>query len=192
MLVRRYRQTIRAYPQGGGSYIVASEELGRVPGLMAAAGLLIDYVMTVAVSIAPGVAVITSAYPSMQPATVWIGVGVIVILLAGNLRGVRQAGAMFTVPTYAFIAAIAAPVAAGLAHAAGRGFHPVPIRHPAMAQAVTVLLVLRAFAAGSTAMTGIEAISNAVATFEPVEWRNARITLSWMIGLLIGLFAASW
>jgi amino acid transporter len=79
-------------PQGGGSYVVASEELGRLPGLMAAAGLLIDYVMTVAVSIASGVAAITSAYPSMQLATVWIGVGVIVILLTGNLRGVRQAG----------------------------------------------------------------------------------------------------
>ncbi len=100
-----YRQTIRAYPQGGGSYIVASKELGRVPGLMAAAGLLIDYIMTVAVSIASGVAAITSADPPVQPATVWIGVGVIVILLAGNLRGVRQAGAMFAVPTYAFIAA---------------------------------------------------------------------------------------
>ena len=184
-----YRQTIRAYPQGGGSYIVASEELGRVPGLMAAAGLLIDYVMTVAVSIASGVAAITSAYPSMQPATVWIGVGVIVILLAGNLRGVRQAGAMFAVPTYAFIAAIAALVAAGLVHAADRGFHPVPVRHLAMVQAVTVLLVLRAFASGSTAMTGIEAISNAVPSFKPTEWRNARITLSWMIGLLIGMFA---
>ena len=95
-----------------------------MPGLMAAAGLLIDYIMTVAVSIASGVAAITSAYPSMQPATVWIGVGVIVILLAGNLRGVRQAGAMFAVPTYAFIAAIAALVVAGLVHAAGRGFHP--------------------------------------------------------------------
>jgi amino acid transporter len=184
-----YRQTIRAYPQGGGSYIVASEELGRIPGLMAAAGLLIDYIMTVAVSIASGVAAITSAYPSMQPATVWIGVGVIVILLAGNLRGVRQAGAMFAVPTYAFIAAIATLVVAGLVHAAGRGFHPVPVRHLAIVQAVTVLLVLRAFAAGSTAMTGIEAISNAVPAFEPVEWRNARITLTWMIGLLIGMFA---
>ena len=184
-----YRQTIRAYPQGGGSYIVASEELGRVPGLMAAAGLLIDYVMTVAVSIASGVAAITSAYPSMQPATVWIGVGVIVILLAGNLRGVRQAGAMFAVPTYAFIAAIAALVVAGLVHAAGRGFHPVPVRHLAIVQAVTVLLVLRAFASGATAMTGIEAISNAVPSFKPTEWRNARITLSWMIGLLIAMFA---
>jgi hypothetical protein len=183
-----YRQTIRAYPQGGGSYIVASEELGRVPGLMAAAGLLIDYVMTVAVSVASGVAAITSAYPSMQPATVWIGVGVIVILLAGNLRGIRQAGAMFAVPTYAFIAAIAALVIAGLVHAAGRGFHPVPVHHLAVVQAVIVLLVLRAFASGSTAMTGIEAISNAVPSFKPVEWRNARITLSWMIGLLIGMF----
>jgi len=86
-------------PQGGGSYIVASEELGRLPGLMAAAGLLIDYVTTVAVSIASGVKAITSAYPSMRPATVWIGVGVIV--MAGNLRGVRQAGAVFAVPTYA-------------------------------------------------------------------------------------------
>ena len=155
---------------------------------MAAAGLLIDYVMTVAVSIASGVAAITSAYPSMQPATVWIGVGVIVILLAGNLRGVRQAGAVFAVPTYAFIAAIAALVAAGLVHAAGRGFHPVPVRHLAIMQSVTVLLVLRAFASGSTAMTGIEAISNAVPSFKPAEWRNARITLSWMIGLLIGMF----
>jgi len=183
-----YRQTIRAYPQGGGSYIVASEELGRVPGLMAAAGLLIDYVMTVAVSIASGVAAIASAYPPVQPATVWIGVGVIVILLAGNLRGVRQAGAMFAAPTYAFIAAIAALVAAGLAHAAGRGFHPVPVHHLAAVQAVTVLLVLRAFAAGATAMTGIEAISNAVPSFQPAEWRNARITLSWMTGLLIAMF----
>jgi amino acid transporter len=121
--------------------------------------------------------------------TVWIGVGVIVILVAGNLRGVRQAGAVFAVPTYAFIAAIAALVAAGLVHAADRGFHSVPARHLATVQAVTVLLVLRAFASGSTAMTGIEAISNAVPAFKPIEWRNARITLSWMIGLLITMFS---
>jgi hypothetical protein len=90
-----YRQTIRAYPQRGGSYIVASEELGRIPGLMAAAGLLIDYILTVAVSIASGVAAITSAFGSLEPDTVWIGVGVIIVLLAGNMRGVRQAGAVF-------------------------------------------------------------------------------------------------
>ena len=110
-----YRQTIRAYPQGGGSYIVASENLGRVAGLTAAAGLLIDYVMTVAVSIASGVAAITSAFPSLQLSATWTGVGVIVVLLAGNLREVRQADALFAAPTYAFIVAIAALVIAGLA-----------------------------------------------------------------------------
>ena len=184
-----YRQTIRAYPQGGGSYIVATQNLGRVPGLAAAAGLLIDYILTVAVSVASGVAAITSAVPSLQSAATWIGVGVIAVLLAGNLRGVRQAGALFAAPTYAFIAAIAVLVIAGLVHAAGHGFHPVPVRHLAVVQGVSALLVLRAFASGSTAMTGIEAISNAVPAFKPVEWRNARITLSWMVGLLIAMFA---
>jgi amino acid transporter len=184
-----YRQTIRAYPQGGGSYIVATEELGRIPGLMAAAGLLIDYIMTVAVSIASGVAAITSAFQSLQSATVWIGVAVIVVLLAGNLRGVRQAGTAFAAPTYAFIVAIGSLVIAGLVHSAARGFSPVPIHHLAIVESLSVLLVLRAFASGSTAMTGIEAISNAVPSFKPVEWRNARITLTWMVALLIGMFA---
>jgi amino acid transporter len=185
-----YRQTIRAYPQGGGSYIVATEELGRVAGLMAAGGLLIDYVMTVAVSIASGVAAITSALPSLQPQTTVIGVAVIVVLLAVNLRGVRQAGVVFAAPTYAFILSIALLVGGGLADEAGRGFHPVqPNTHLPVLQALTVLLVLRAFAAGATAMTGIEAISNAVPAFRPVEWRNARVTLSWMVGLLIAMFA---
>jgi amino acid transporter len=184
-----YRQTIRAYPQGGGSYIVASQNLGRMAGLMAAAGLLIDYVMTVAVSIASGVAAITSAFPSLQPATTVIGAGVIAVLLTGNLRGVRQAGIVFALPTYAFIAAIAALVAGGLVHSAARGFHPAPGGHLAAVQGLSVLLVLRAFASGCTAMTGIEAISNAVPAFKPTEWRNARITLSWMTGLLIAMFA---
>jgi amino acid transporter len=184
-----YRQTIRAYPQGGGSYIVATQNLGRVPGLIAAAGLLIDYVMTVAVSIASGVAAITSAYPSLQSASTWIGVCVIVALLGGNLRGVRQAGTLFAAPTYAFIAAIGALVIAGLVHAAGRGFHPAPAPHLTAVEGVSVLLVLRAFSSGATAMTGIEAISNAVPAFQPVEWRNARATLSWMVGLLIVMFA---
>ncbi|HTR94554.1 MAG TPA: APC family permease [Trebonia sp.] len=183
-----YRQTIRAYPQGGGSYIVASHNLGQMAGLTAAAGLLIDYVMTVAVSIASGVAAMTSAYPSLQPSATWIGVGVIAVLLGGNLRGVRQAGALFAAPTYAFIAAIAALVIAGLVHAAGRGFHPAPVPHLTATEAVSVLLVLRAFSSGATAMTGMEAISNAVPAFKPVEWRNARITLSLMVGLLIAMF----
>jgi amino acid transporter len=186
-----YRQTIRAYPHGGGSYIVASENLGRMPGLLAAAGLLTDYILTVAVSVASGVAAITSAIPSLESATVPIGVGVMAVLLAGNLRGVREAGAIFAAPTYAFIAAIFALVVVGLIDASSRGFHATPTPHLTATEGVGVLLVLRAFASGSTAMTGIEAISNAVPVFKPVEWRNARATLTWMIGLLIVMFAGT-
>ncbi len=156
-----YRQTIRAYPHGGGSYIVASDNLGDVPGLVAA-GLLTDYVLTVAVSVASGVAAITSALPRLAPAPVPIGVGVIAVLLIGNLRGIRQAGALFAAPTYAFIVAMFVLIAVGLSQAAGRGFHPAPTPPLTATEGVSVLLVLRAFASGSTAMTGIEAISNAV------------------------------
>lgn len=184
-----YRQTIRAYPRGGGSYIVASDNLGRVPGLMAAAGLMTDYILTVAVSIAAGVAAITSAVPSLASSSVLIGVLAILVLLACNLRGIRQAGAIFAAPTYAFVIAMLALIAVGLADAAGRDFHPVP--HPPMnaTEGLGILLVMRAFASGATAMTGIEAISNAVPAFKPVEWRNARTTLTWMVGLLVTLFA---
>lgn len=183
-----YRQTIRAYPHGGGSYIVATDNLGRVPGLVAAAGLLTDYILTVAVSIAAGVAAITSAIPSLRSATVAIGLGVIVVLLSANLRGVRQAGALFAWPTYAFIAAIVLLVAVGLGQAAGRGFHATPTPAFKASESVGLLLVLRAFASGSTAMTGIEAITDAVPVFKPPEWRNARTTLTWMVGLLITMF----
>ncbi|MBV9000143.1 MAG: APC family permease [Solirubrobacterales bacterium] len=183
-----YRQTIRAYPHGGGSYIVASANLGRVPGLVAAAGLITDYVLTVAVSVSSGLAAVTSAVPSLQPAAVPIGVGLIAFLLAANLRGVRQAGALFAAPTYAFILAIALLVVVGLLDAGHRSFHPLPAPVLHASQGVGLLLVLRAFASGSTAMTGIEAISNAVPAFKPVEWRNARTTLTWMIALLISMF----
>jgi amino acid transporter len=183
-----YRQTIRAYPHGGGSYIVATDNLGRVPGLVAAAGLLTDYLMTVAVAVASGVAAVTSAVPFLTAAAVPIGVGTIAVLLAGNLRGVRQAGALFAAPTYAFIIAMFALVTAGLIGAAGRGFHPVPTPRLPVTEAVGALLLLRAFSSGSTAMTGIEAISNAVPAFKPVEWRNARTTLTWMAALLIAIF----
>ena len=183
-----YRQTIRAYPHGGGSYIVASANLGRVPGLLAAAGLITDYVLTVAVSISSGLAAVTSAVPSLQAAVVPLGVALIAFLLAANLRGVRQAGALFAAPTYAFIFAIALLVIVAFVDAGRRGFHPVPPPVLHASQGVGMLLVLRAFASGSTAMTGIEAISNAVPAFKPVEWRNARTTLTWMIGLLISMF----
>ena len=186
-----YRQTIRAYPHGGGSYIVATDNLGRMPGLIAAAGLMTDYILTVAVSVASGLAAVTSAIPSLTPDAVPIGVGVIAVLLAGNLRGVRQAGLLFAAPTYAFIVAIFVLIVVGLADSAGRGFHPTPTPPLTATEGVSVLLVLRAFASGSTAMTGIEAISNAVPAFKPIEWRNARTTLTWMVGLLIVMFAGT-
>ncbi|MEA2659953.1 MAG: hypothetical protein QOF64_2567, partial [Candidatus Binatota bacterium] len=184
-----YRQTIRAYPHGGGSYIVATDNLGRVPGLVAAAGLMTDYVLTVAVSVAAGIAAITSAVPSLSSETVLLGVCAIGLLLAGNLRGVRQAGSLFALPTYAFLLAIFTLVAVGLGQAAGRGFTPTP--HPTLVatEGVGLMLVLRAFSSGATAMTGIEAISNAVPVFKPPAWRNARTTLTWMVGLLVALFA---
>ncbi len=186
-----YRQTIRAYPKGGGSYIVATDNLGRIPGLVAAAGLMTDYILTVAVSISSGTAAVTSALPQLSGDIVPIGVLVIAVLLAGNLRGVRQAGALFAAPTYAFIIAVLAMMAVGLHQAAGRGFTSLPTPPSHAVEGAGLLLVMRAFASGSTAMTGIEAISNAVPVFQPVTWRNARTTLTWMIGLLIALFAGT-
>jgi amino acid transporter len=183
-----YRQTIRAYPHGGGSYIVATDNLGQIAGLVAAAGLITDYILTVTVSVASGLDAVNSAIPSLQPLIVPLGLGVIVVLLAGNLRGVRQAGALFAAPTYAFIVAIGLMVGVGLIDSAGHGFHSLPRPAAPATEGVGLLLVLRAFSSGSTAMTGIEAISNAVPVFKPVEWRNARTTLSWMVGLLIAMF----
>jgi amino acid transporter len=184
-----YRQVIRAYPHGGGSYIVASREISRQAGLLAGAGLIVDYTLTVAVSVASGVAAVTSAMPSLTPATVPIGLGVIALLVAGNLRGVRAAGAIFSGPTYLFVFAIALVVIVGLVDAGSRGFHPMPAHVAHAAQAVTVLLVLRAFSSGATAMTGIEAISNSVPAFRAPEADNARKTLSVMVTLLILMFA---
>ena len=183
-----YRQVIRAYPHGGGSYIVAKDSLGPKWGLLAAAGLILDYILTVAVSVAAGVAAITSAIPSVAPATVPLGLFVITLLVFGNLRGVRAAGALFAAPTYMFIAAVALIVIVGLVDSAMHGFHAVapPPRHAT--EALGALLVLRAFSSGATAMTGIEVISNSVPVFEPPEAENARRTLTIMIALLVSMF----
>jgi amino acid transporter len=184
-----YRQVVRAYPHGGGSYIVASDSLGSQWGLLAGAGLIVDYFLTVAISVAAGVAAVTSAIPSLSSATVPIGLGVIALLVAGNLRGAREASAAFAAPTFLFVAAIALVVTAGLIKAGEHGFHAVaPAPHHAT-EAIGVLLVLRAFASGATAMTGIEVISNAVPVFRPPEAKHARQTLGVMVGLLIAMFA---
>ncbi|MEU4481648.1 APC family permease [Micromonospora sp. NPDC023966] len=184
-----YRQTIPAYPHGAGSYIVAGDNLGRTPGLAAAAGLMLDYVLTVSVSVAAGVHAVTSALPGLDPVTVPLGVLVIAVLLAGNLRGVRTAGNLFVLPTYAFVVAVLALLVVGYARAAGRGFAPVPPPAVPAAEGLGLLLVLRAFASGAVSMTGIEAVSNAVPAFRPTEWRNARTTLGWMVAMLVALFA---
>ena len=183
-----YRQVIRAYPHGGGSYIVAKDSLGPNWGLLAAAGLILDYILTVAVSVAAGVAAITSAIPSVTSVTVPLGLVVIAVLVFGNLRGVKAAGALFAAPTYMFIAAIALIVVVGLVDSAMHGFHAVapPPRHAT--EALGVLLILRAFSSGATAMTGIEVISNSVPVFEPPEADNARRTLTIMIALLVSMF----
>jgi len=183
-----YRQTVRAYPGGGGSYIVASDNLGELAGLFAAAGLMIDYVLTVAVSVAAGIAAVTSAVPGLHAATVPLGLGVIAILVMGNLRGVREAGLIFAWPTYAFILAVTVVVGVGLVDAGRRGFGMSASPPISGTTALGVVLVLRAFSSGATAMTGIEAISNAIPAFQEPTWRNARITLTCMIGLLIAMF----
>ncbi|MEU3017030.1 APC family permease [Nocardiopsis sp. NPDC007018] len=183
-----YRQTIRAYPNGGGSYIVTSDNLGRVPGLVAAGGLMVDYVLTVAVSIAAGVAAITSAVPSLSGSAVPLGLGAIALLLAGNLRGIRQAGLIFAAPTYLFVVCVGSMIVVGLVESARQGF-PAPTPPQVNATTgVTLFLIMRAFSSGATAMTGIEAISNAVPAFKPVEWRNARTSLTWMVSMLLALF----
>ncbi|WFE33577.1 APC family permease [Micromonospora sp. WMMD975] len=184
-----YRQTIPAYPHGAGSYLVAGDNLGRTPGLAAAAGLMLDYVLTVSVSVAAGVHAVTSAVPGITRWAVPLGVLVIVGLLAGNLRGVRTAGNIFVLPTYAFVAVVLAVLAVGYAKAAARGFAPTPPPAVPAAEGLGLLLVLRAFSSGAVSMTGIEAVSNAVPAFRPTEWRNARTTLGWTLVTLVTLFA---
>ena len=184
-----YRQTVHAYPHGAGSYLVASDSLGPRAGLAAAAGLILDYVLTVSVSVSAGVAAITSALPFLTPYSVPFALAVIGVLLTGNLRGIRVAGNVFAAPTYLFLGAVLGLITAGFVRAAAGGFTVVaPPPTPAV-EGLSLLVVLRAFASGATSMTGIEAVSNAVPVFRPTEWRNARTVLTWMVSILIVLFA---
>jgi len=183
-----YQQTIHAYPNGGGSYIVARVNLGPTPGLVAAASLMIDYVLTVSVSVAAGVAAITSAFPALFPYRVTLGVACIALIAFGNLRGVRESGRIFAVPTYLFIFTFGALVLTGLIRYALGEVRPLTetVLHPATA--LSGFLVLRAFASGCTAMTGMEAISNGVPAFKEPEAHNAAVTSRWMAGILAVLF----
>jgi len=189
-----YRQTIKAYPSGGGAYIVALDNLGTGPGLTAAAALMVDYVLTVSVSVAAGMAAITSAVPDLHDLRVPIGVAVIGLITLGNLRGIREAGTLFAVPTYIFIASMTTMIVVGvvkvaIGEAPGSLLHAAPAREAVVAsQGLTLFLVLRAFSSGSTALTGVEAISNGVPAFKPPESRNARTTLTAMALILGFLF----
>ena len=188
ILTASYRQTIFAYPSGGGAYVVAKSNLGESPGLVAAAALLIDYVLTVAVSVAAGIAAITSAVPALREHRVALGLAAIVILTWANLRGVRESGRIFAVPTYLFVGGLGLVIMVGL----GRELFGAPVDHavpyvPAV-EGLTLFLLLRAFSSGCTALTGIEAISNGVPAFrEPVS-KNAATTLTWMAVMLASLF----
>jgi amino acid transporter len=192
-----YRQTIRAYPRGGGGYVVARENLGENPGLIAAAALLIDYVLTVAVSISAGVAAITSlasnwGFPELKLYAVEVALFFIALVTIANLRGVKESGIIFSVPTYAFVVGMLLMVAFALVKDAFVGVapvvHPIPPEIPAAGEAIGLWLVLRAFAAGCTALTGVEAISDGVPAFRSPESRNAAATLTLMVGLLVTMF----
>lgn len=187
-----YSQTIKAYPQGGGTYIVARENLGTLPSLTAASALLIDYILTVAVSMSAGVAAITSAWPVLDPYRVELAVGLIGLVSLANLRGMKESGAMFAIPTYTFVAGMFLLIGAGLFNVVTGNVTPAPPPQtphlPAEAGTLSLFLILRAFAAGCTALTGIEAIADGVPAFKQPEARNAAITLAIMAALLITMF----
>jgi len=189
-----YRQTIAAYPGGGGSYTVASENLGQFPGLLAAAALMIDYVLVVAVGISAGVGALVSAVPSLQSHTVVICLGILVIITLVNLRGVREAGIFFMVPTYLFVGTLLAAIAMGTFKTVLAGGHPMPVVAPpaapsAVVAAASAWVLLQVFSNGCTAMTGVEAVSNGVRAFREPTVKNAQRTLTVIIGLLIVMLA---
>ncbi|MFI5384978.1 MAG: APC family permease [Fimbriimonadales bacterium] len=193
IIATSYNQTIHAYPTGGGSYIVAKENLGESPGLVAGAALLIDYVLTVSVSIAAGVAAIVSAYPSLHRYLIPLSLLCIGIIAWANLRGVKESGRAFAVPTYGFILCMTALIVFGMFHLVGG---PAVQQHVEADQGDIgreagywfIFVVLRSFAAGCTALTGIEAVSNGIQAFRPPESHNASVTLRWMTAILTFMF----
>ena len=188
-----YRQTIPAYPAGGGSYTVARFNLGASSGLLAAAALLADYILTAAVGISSGVGALVSAVPALLPHTVALCVGILIVITIFNLRGVREAGSVFALPTYLFVGTILITIAAGIIHVVASGGHPTPAvalpPPPAITAAVSVWLLLKVFASGCTALTGVEAVSNGVKAFREPTVKNAQICLTVIIFLLAVMLA---
>jgi amino acid transporter len=186
-----YLQTIPAYPSGGGSYTVASGNLGRRAGLLAAAALMIDYVLVVAVGISAGIGALISALPHWQPYTLPLCLGTLVLITLVNLRGVRDTGAAFLFPTYLFVGCLFVAIGVGLGKTLLAGGHPMPIVRPpplrAAGETAGLWLLLKTFSSGCTAMTGVEAVSNGVMAFEEPRTRHARRTLATIIAILIAM-----
>jgi len=190
IVVFSYRQTIYAYPTGGGAYLVSKDNLGELPALVAAGSLLIDYILTVAVSIAAGVAALTSAFPDWHLSRVELTLGFVALLMIGNLRGIRESGRIFAIPTYFFIVTTLLLVGVGTWRALAGSATPFPSGEPLATtfQPLTLFLLLTAFANGCTAMTGVEAVSNGVPAFQRPESKNAASTMLVMAGLSITMF----
>ena len=188
-----YRQTIAAYPSGGGSYTVASDNLGTEAGMLAGASLMIDYILNVCVGISAGLGAVVSALPALQPHTLGLCLAILLVLTIVNLRGVREAGLVFMAPTYAFVGCLGVVIVTGLFKAVLHGGHPLaasPIPHPSPPTGVlTIWLLVKAFSSGCTAMTGVEAVSNGVQAFRAPQVKNARATLTTIIAILILLLA---
>ncbi|MEO5888243.1 MAG: APC family permease, partial [Anaerolineales bacterium] len=187
-----YEQTIHAYPGGGGAYIVARDNLGELPAQTAGAALLTDYILTVAVSVSAGVAQIVSAYPELFPYRVGISVAAVFLIMLINLRGVKESGAAFSIPTYFFIVVLLVTIGIGLIRYAsgtlGVVVDPPHLEVKSIISAITPFLLLHAFSSGTTALTGIEAISNGITAFKEPRSRNAGITLIWMAIILATFF----
>jgi amino acid transporter len=188
-----YRQTIEAYPMGGGSYTVARYNLGAFWGLLAAAALLADYILTAAVGISAGVGALISAVPRLMPHTMGLCLGILVLITIVNLRGVKDAGFAFLFPTYLFVGCLGITIAGGVVRTILSGGHPTPANPlpppPLAVQGVTYWLLLRVFASGCTALTGVEAVSNGVRAFREPRVKNAQLTLTIIIGILAVLLA---
>ncbi|QNA94075.1 APC family permease [Microbacterium sp. Se63.02b] len=194
VVVLSYRQLIKAYPSGGGDYEVASKNLGEIPGVVVAAALLVDYVLTVAVSVASGVDNIISAVPGLDPFRVELAVGFVILIIIVNLRGVREASLVFAIPTYVFIGSVGVMIVTGLIRTF-LGDAPVAssaefsVQAESLSQAAVILLILRAFSSGCSALTGVEAVSNGVPAFRAPKVRNAQSTLVLMGTIAICLFS---
>src|ERR1035438_6164781 len=188
-----YRQTIAAYPSGGGSYTVARFNLGAPAGLLAAAALLADYILTAAVGISAGVGALVSAVPSLLPHTVSLCLGILILVTILNLRGLREAGTVFAVPTYLFVGTLLITIVAGVVRVLLSGGHPTPVASlpppPRVTAAVSYWLLLKVFASGCTGVTGVEAVSNGVKAFREPAVENARRTLTVIIFVLAILLA---